>query len=721
MLNTINRGTLCMTVLQQDLPQLTSLPQLIRDYITTTLNNVVKDEADPEEWWSVVEPILSSCGWSDQELRLFKDSLQTSILADYKYEERNEEVVPFETPVQMSSNLMDQSGGAKAGVRLDWLSSRKVLASRVDRTRMEKLEARIRQRKEKRGLLQSDPSSVTTVSSTLEVVKQPTVVDQAAIDKAILQDLLDTCASSDTNTTRSRDIKIDDFDISIGGKRILTNASLTVAFGRRYGLIGRNGIGKSTLLRHLAARQLPVPMHLTILHVEQEIVGDDTPAITSVLQSDRRRILLLEESSKPDISPDRLALVHRRLAELGADEAESRAATILNGLGFSPSDQLRPTRTFSGGWRMRIALARALFCQPDILLLDEPTNMLDIPAVTWLEEYLQSWSSTLIVVSHDRYFLDSVATDILHVHDEILDAYRGNYSQFVVTREERLRNAQREYDSQLAYRQSLQAFVDRWRCSAARAAQAQSRLKILEKLPELVPVVVDPPVVFRFPACEPLSPPIVSLSGVSFKYNSDSVSMILSNVDFTVEPKARVAIVGPNGAGKSTLLKLMLGHLDPTNGQVNRNGRLRVGYFSQHHVDQLNTSMTPLEEMLSRFEGKTEEECRRALGAFGITGPLALQTIKTLSGGQKSRVSFACIAFSHPHLLILDEPTNHLDMDSIDALIVALSEFGGAVVAVSHDKRFVDALCDQIWVCKESSLRRFDGTIMDYSKSLLSS
>ena len=696
------------------------MPKLIFDYVKETLSILVKDEDDPEQWMNDMRPILSSAGVEDTNINALYALLQEKVFSTFTFEPKLEEVVPFETPVQMSSSILTDASGARSKISLDWLSSRKVLASRVDRARMEKLEARNRQRKEKRGLLPvAGGISGDSSSNDILMERKSTPIDQAQIDKALLEDIL---AGRDPSTG-SRDLKFDDFDISIGGKRILTNANLTIAYGRRYGLVGRNGIGKSTLLRHLSSRTLPVPLHLTILHVEQEIIGDDTSAIDSVLQADVRRELLLREAKNENVSAERLALVHKRLLEIGADDAEARASAILSGLGFSPEQQLNATRTFSGGWRMRIALARALFCQPDLLLLDEPTNMLDIPAVTWLEDYLQTWPSTLIVVSHDRYFLDATATDILHVHAERIDAYRGNYTQFVVTREERLKNAQREYENQVAYRQQLQAFVDRWRYSAARAAQAQSRLKILEKLPELTPVVSDPPVVFRFPQCELLSPPIASLSNVSFKYSKgddDNAREILQNVDFLIEPDARVAIVGPNGAGKSTLLKLLLGQLEPTRGVVTLNSRLRVGYFSQHHVDQLNVNVTPVEEMASRRPELGEEECRRALGSFGITGPLALQSIRTLSGGQKSRVAFALIASVKPHLLIMDEPTNHLDMDSIDALIQALDGFGGAVVCVSHDKRFVQALCKDIWVCKDGKVVKFkDGGIIEYCQSLV--
>lgn len=370
---------------------------------------------------------------------------------------------------------------------------------------------------------------------------------------------------------------------------------------------------------------------------------------------------------------------------------------------------------------MRLALARALFCRPDLLLLDEPTNMLDFPAVVWLENHLKEWPSTLLVVSHDRYFLDGTVTDILHMQNEQLDAYRGDYNQFLSTRAERLKNQQREYEAQALYRSNLQAFVDRWRYNANRAPQAQSRLKILEKLPELKPVVIEAPVVFRFPSVEQISPPIIQIEDASFSYNPeerDLSKMLLRNIELNVQLNTIMAIVGPNGAGKTTLLKMMIGKLEPTLGKVFMHGRLRVAYFTQHHVDQMDLNLNPIQLLQSLFPGKTDEEYRGQLGAFGISGPLGLQTIRTLSGGQKSRVVFALLCLQNPHVMILDEPTNHLDMDSIDALINSLKNFSGGVVVVSHDKKFIDMVCKEIWVCKSGLLYRYDGSIHEYATSL---
>lgn len=675
-------------------------------------------------------------------------------------------VVPFERPVQMDANegtaiaisgsgvsdlnagtsnalcselaeLLGQSGNSAASNSIDFLSNRKSLVSQVNRDALEKAEARLRQKAEKRSRKEAGQYRAGKFGPSGQVARSAAEKEAERIQKvdAVLQEGI---ASGEFGLLR--DIHMESFDISLP-KRILTDASCSLIFGRRYGLIGRNGVGKSTFLRHIASRQIPgIPAYLSILHVEQEMTGDDQTALDSVLSADYRRSRLLEEqeilTAKANsveeeftqADEERLNAVHRKLFELDADRATSKAAMILSGLGFSQDDQKRATRTFSGGWRMRLSLAQALFAQPDLLLLDEPTNMLDFPAVVWLQEYLLQWPGTILVVSHDRLFLDAVTTDIVHLHAEQLVTYRGDYTQFVATRAERLKNQQREYETQLAYRQHLQAFVDRWRYNANRAPQAQSRLKILEKLPELKPVVIDAPIVFRFPKLDTPPPsPLVQLDEVDFAYDGGKGRTILQKVSFNLNTDGRVAIVGPNGAGKTTLLKLLTGQLEPTKGRSTLNSRLRVAYFSQHHVDGLNDagqdpalSRTPVEWLAYKYPGKLDEEYRRQLGAFGLSGPLALQPIGTLSGGQKSRLVFAGLALITPHLLILDEPTNHLDIDSIDALIDAIKVFNGAVIAVSHDKRFVDSIAKEIWVCANTRVSQFEGTIHDYANSLLS-
>ena len=368
---------------------------------------------------------------------------------------------------------------------------------------------------------------------------------------------------------------------------------------------------------------------------------------------------------------------------------------------------------------MRLALAGALFTRPDLLLLDEPTNMLDVKAILWLENYLQTWSKTVLVVSHDRNFLNTISTDIIHMIDYKLEYYRGDYETFRKARSERLLNQQREFDSQQLYRKHLQAFIDRWRCSASRASQAQSKLKTLNKLPDLRPVEEEGGIIFKFPHPDPLTPPVLQLHDVAFHYAGSS-RLILNQISLGLDRDSRIALIGANGAGKSTFLKLIIGELYPTTGYIQRNGNLRFGYFSQHHVDQLKGHMTSVEFLQYKYPGSTVEEYRRRLGSFGISGELSLRPIRVLSGGQKSRVAFTDMCWHRPHLLVLDEPTNHLDIESIEGLVDALREFQGGILLVSHDEHLIASVCREIWLCEAGHVCRFDGNFGDYRKRHLS-
>ncbi|RYP51694.1 hypothetical protein DL768_002995 [Monosporascus sp. mg162] len=601
----------------------------------------------------------------------------------------------------MSSTLAVATGS----VDLESANARKV-ESKVDRKKLEKAERKIAAKQSKKQF-----KNVEYEASRL--LNQPEDTQSYEEFYMAVNPL-----QLGSGGSKSKDIKIDNIDVSIGGKRILTDTDLTLTYGHRYGLVGNNGVGKSTLLRALSRREVPIPTHISILHVEQEEITARLAEIEA-----QRSSMADTSADAAKLDRDREALdqklgdVQAKLAEMESDKAESRAASILAGLGFSPERQQYATKTFSGGWRMRLALARALFCEPDLLLLDEPSNMLDVPSITFLSNYLLTYPSTVLVVSHDRAFLNEVATDIIHQHSERLDYYRGaNFESFYATREERKKTAKREYENNVAQRAHLQAFIDKFRYNAGKAAEAQSRIKKLERMPVLEPPESEYSVKFRFPEVEKLSPPIVQMSGVSFGYDKENI--LLKDVDLDVQLDSRIGIVGPNGAGKTTILKLLIGKLQPIKGVISQNSRLRVGFFAQHHVDALDLTMSAVSFMAKTYPGRTDEEYRRQLGAFGITGTTGLQKMAVLSGGQKSRVAFACLALTQPHILVLDEPSNHLDIEAMDALAEALNEFQGGVLMVSHDVTMLQTVCKTLWVCENGTVWKFPGDVQQYKKRI---
>ncbi|XP_020291438.1 ATP-binding cassette sub-family F member 3 isoform X2 [Pseudomyrmex gracilis] len=588
---------------------------------------------------------------------------------------------------------------------------------KVDAKKLEKAEAKLQQKQEKRIVNeQGSASRINTANYSTE----------SAASASQMMSKKDSRMETKGGMNKTQDIRIENFDVAYGDRVLLQGADLTLAFGRRYGLIGRNGLGKTTLLRMISSKQLRIPSHVRVLHVEQEVAGNDTSALESVLECDQERSALLSQEARlqaaiekdgsktGDALGEDLARVYEAMQLAEVDKAPARASAILSGLGFSVERQSWPTKAFSGGWRMRLALARALFSKPDLLLLDEPTNMLDIKAILWLEKYLQTWPTTLLVVSHDRKFLDTVPTDILYLRGQKIEAYRGNYEQFVKTKGERERNQQREYEAQQAKRAHVQEFIDKFRYNANRASSVQSKIKMLEKLPDLKPMEKESEVTLNFPDVEPLSPPILQLNEVSFSYNAGD--MVFSNVNLTASLQSRICIVGENGAGKTTLLKIITGALSPTRGTVHVHRNLKFGYFSQHHVDQLDMRVCPVELLQMHFPGKPIEEYRRMLGSFGISGNLALQTINSLSGGQKSRVAFALMCAAMPNFLVLDEPTNHLDIESIEALGKALNNCQAGVILVSHDERLIRMVCTELWVCGEGSVRCIEEGFDEYRR-----
>ncbi|KAK0198121.1 P-loop containing nucleoside triphosphate hydrolase protein [Armillaria mellea] len=625
--------------------------------------------------------------------------------------------------MDMSKAQMSNTIAFSEGVDLESINKGK--ASRVDVKKLEKQEAKLKAKIEKRAR-----RDLYEGSKLLDAHRKQQTYEEMYMKINPLEAV--------NAKNKSRDIHLPSIDVNFGSNRILTGATLTLAHGRRYGLIGRNGVGKSTLLRHIAMREVPIPAHISILFVEQEIIGDDTAAIDSVLKADVWRDHLLKEEAALNAklteleaegddkrfedareeTSSRLADVHTRLSDMDAESGPARAASLLAGLGFDEADQQRPTKSFSGGWRMRLALARALFVKPALLLLDEPSNHIDLNALAWLEDYLQTWQGTLLVVSHDRAFLDAIATDIVHQHSGRLDYYKGNFTQFYSTKSERDQNLRKEYDAQMEYRKHLQAFIDRWRYNANRAAQAQSRIKILEKLPELEPPEADETETFKFPETDKISPPILQMDEVTFGYSPEKI--ILKGVNIDVGLDSRIAIVGANGSGKSTLIKVLTGELRPFSGHVTQNGRLRIGYFAQHHVDSLDPTMSPVQFLASKFPGKTEQEYRQHLGNFQISGMTGLQLIGTLSGGQKSRVAFAVLSLQRPHVLLLDEPTNHLDIEGLDALMTALDSWNGGVIVISHDERFITTVAKELWVCGDGTVTKFKGDVQSYKQLIVS-
>lgn len=525
------------------------------------------------------------------------------------------------------------------------------------------------------------------------------------------------------------DVHLESVDVFIGAKQLLCSADISLVYGHRYGLVGRNGAGKSTFLKMISSGQLVIPSNITVLSVEQEVEGDSTEVLDAVLSSDSKRNRLLEkekslqsslnksgikEEEKEKLSGE-LSALYAEMEMLQIDKAPAHAASVLFGLGFSPEEQKRPTSEFSGGWRMRVALARALFMRPDLLLLDEPTNMLDMKALLWLENHLKEWTSTIVIVSHDRSFLNAVCTDIIHLHSKRMDQYRGNYTTFEKTMKDKLTQQQREYEAQQQLRQHTQEFIDKFRYNAKRASMVQSRIKMLERLPVLKPVIIEPDVVFSFPECELLHGSVLQLDEMSFRYTPLS-PLIFQNLSIGSHADSRICIVGENGSGKTTLIKILLGELNPTSGFRNANRRLKIGYFTQHHVDQLEMDMSAVEFLASKFPGRSQEEYRAQLGRFGLSGDLALQSVSTLSGGQKSRVAFACIAMLNPNYLIMDEPTNHLDVESVEALSAALRNFKGGVVVVTHDERLIELVCKELWVVRDRTVTLLDGGIEEYKK-----
>lgn len=513
---------------------------------------------------------------------------------------------------------------------------------------------------------------------------------------------------------------ISDAVIRMGGRTLLNGADLTIDPGRRIGLVGRNGAGKSTLLRAIAGEitidggDIRLSSRARMATVRQEAPEGPMSLLETVLQGDPERLFLLAETETAE--PHRLAEVHDRLVTIGADSAPARAATILAGLGFDEAAQARPVAEFSGGWRMRVALATALFANPDLLLLDEPTNHLDLEATMWLEGWLARFPGAALVVSHDRGLLDRAVEAIAHLDKGKISLTPGGFDEFVRIRTERAMQQTRAAERVAAERAHIQSFVDRFRYKASKARQAQARIKALERLPQIESVIEDAPTRFNFPDPPRLAPPILALERVDIGYGTTT---ILRNVSLAVDTDDRIALLGANGNGKSTLAKLLADRLAPLSGQVRRGPKLKVGYFAQHQTDELVADENPIDHMARALPNAPPPKLRAQLARFGLDADRAETPIANLSGGEKARLLLALATRDAPQLLILDEPTNHLDIDARDALVKALSDFQGAVLLITHDPNLVDLIAERLWLVGDGTVKPFDGDLDDYRALLL--
>ncbi|KJH43764.1 ABC transporter, ATP-binding protein [Dictyocaulus viviparus] len=529
--------------------------------------------------------------------------------------------------------------------------------------------------------------------------------------------------------------------ITFHGREIVVDTKLELNRGRRYGLIGLNGSGKSTIMHAIVNRELPIPDCVDMYLVSREMPASNTTALQAVVDvDDERKELehLAEElaGNDDDESQEKLMDIYDRLDEMDAELAEKKAAEILHGLGFTKTMQLKKCKDFSGGWRMRIALARALYLKPSLLLLDEPTNHLDLEACVWLEGELSKYKRTLLIVSHSQDFMNGVCTNIIHLFQKKLVYYTGNYEQFVKTRIELLENQMKRYNWEQTQLQHMKDYVARFGHGSAKLArQAQSKEKTMAKMIAgglTEKAVAETVKQFYFFDAGPIPPPVIMVQHVSFRY-SELTPWIYKNIDFGIDLDTRVALVGPNGAGKSTLLKLLCSDVMPTDGLIRRHSHVKIGRYhqalpagdgeipprAQHLHEELPLEKSALEFMMSSFpEVKEKEEMRKIVGRYGITGREQVCPMKQLSDGQRCRVSFAWLAWQQPHLLLLDEPTNHLDMESIDALAEALNCFSGGMILVSHDFRLVSQVAGEVWVCDNQTITKWDGDIFSYKNHL---
>ena len=516
-------------------------------------------------------------------------------------------------------------------------------------------------------------------------------------------------------------LRLTDLRYSVEGRTLLEGATATIPTGHKVGLIGRNGTGKTTLFKLIRGElvlengTITLPDRARIGGVAQEVPGNEVSLLNTVLAADTERAALLVEADTAT-DPNRIAEIQTRLADIDAWSAEGRASAILSGLGFTYAEQHMPCSAFSGGWRMRVALAAVLFSAPDYLLLDEPTNYLDLEGALWLEAYLAKYPHTVIIISHDRGLLNRAVNAILHLEGKVLTYYTGPYDQFARQRAAKRAVQAAAAKKQALKREHLQSFVDRFKAKASKAKQAQSRVKMLEKMETITAPEDAARTVFTFPEPEELSPPIINTESASVGYDGNP---ILTHLNLRIDQDDRIALLGRNGEGKSTLAKLLSDRLKPMGGCLTASNKLRIGFFAQHQVDELHIDQTPLEHLIKERPNEGQAKLRARLASFGLGADQAETEVGRLSGGQKARLSLLLATLPAPHLLILDEPTNHLDIESREALVEALTAYSGAVILVSHDMHLLSLVADRLWLVKDGKVNPYTDDLEAYRKLLL--
>jgi len=582
-----------------------------------------------------------------------------------------------------------------------------------------------KQQAKKGGKAAQKPSQSNGATAPIDV---DTLLKMEAVQDDQVKQLLAACSSTGVLSSHkeSRDIQLTNVSITHHGVNILEDTSIELNYGRRYGLIGPNGCGKSTMLTLLGEREFPIPDHMDIFHLTKEIDACDKTALEAVMDVDAERIFLEKKAEQLSTAGDEfidvLTDIYDRLDNLDASKAKTRCCELLFGLGFNKTMMQRKCKDFSGGWRMRVALARALFISPKLLLLDEPTNHLDLEACVWLEEELQEYTKCLVIVSHSQDFLNSVCTNIIHWQQKKLVYYGGNYDAYIKTRAELEENQMKRYNWEQDQIKHMKEYIARFGHGSAKLArQAQSKEKTLAKMVQsglTEKVTAEKCLDFYFPDCGNIPPPVIMVQNVSFKYSEEG-EFIYTDLEFGIDLDSRIALVGPNGAGKSTLLKLIDGTLDATVGFVRKNSHLRIGRFHQHLNDILDLDMNGIDFMMKCFPAIKEiEQMRRILGRYGLSGNDQTKPIGHLSDGQRCRIVFAWMAQKVPHMLLLDEPTNHLDIETIDSLADAIRNFEGGLILVSHDFRLINQVAEEIWVCENKTVTKWSHDIVAYKNHL---